>query len=169
MRKATWVVMLWVGAGWIAGGIPQASAAMPGGASAEEQVLEVEHQREQAQETNDFAALNRIMADDVIYCHATGHVDTKTSLIDTWKSGRTRYLKITLIDPKVRIDGNVAVINGSIDFTVNPSGRGPVEEHLVTTIVYEKRGGRWQMISSQSTRKPEPVAAGALAVPAPAK
>jgi uncharacterized protein (TIGR02246 family) len=168
MRKALWAVTLCAGAAWIGGGIAQASAAAPAG-SKEDQVLQVEQQRERAQEASDIATLDKILADDLIYCHTGGRIDTKASMLDTLKKFPGRYQKITLSDTKVRIDGNMAVINGSIDFTTTGGGRGVSTQHALTTIVYEKRDGRWQMISEQSTLKPEPGADGAPAAPAPAK
>jgi uncharacterized protein (TIGR02246 family) len=168
MQKALCAMTLCAGAAWIAGGIVQTSAAGPAGApgSKEDQVLQVEQQRERAQEASDIPTLDKILADDLIYCHTGGRIDTKPSMLDTLKKFPGRYQKITLSDTKVRVDGNMAVINGSIDFTTTGGGRGVSTQHALTTIVYEKRDGRWQMISEQSTLKPEPGADGA---PAPAR
>jgi hypothetical protein len=60
----------------------------------------------------------------------------------------------------------MAVVNASLDLTVQQPGGDPRVEKVVGTMVYEKRGGKWLMISAQSTRKPEPAAAaGAAAAP----
>ena len=117
--------------------------------------------------SNDFAALDKIMADDAQYCHGTGRIDSKAAFLNTLKTGGNRYIKYELSGAHVHASGNLAVINASASLTVNPGGRGPSNEEMVVTLVYEKRGGQWVMISSQSTRKPEPGAAGAA--PAPAK
>jgi len=167
MRKALLAVTLCAGAAWIGGAIVQASAAPAG--SKEDQVLQVEQQRERAQEASDIVTLDKILADDLIYCHTGGRIDTKASMLDTLKKFPGRYQKIALSDTKVRVDGNMAVINGSIDFTTNAGGRGVSTQHALTTIVYEKRDGRWQMISEQSTLKPESGPDGAPTTPAPTR
>ena len=145
--------------GWVwAAGVTQARPA-----SAEDEVMAVEQAREDALVKNDFPALEKIIADDAVYCHASGRVDNKAAFLDTLKAGRNHYAKIDRYDDHVRVEGNMAVINGSLDLTVHPQGADERVEKVVATIVYEKRAGHWVMISSQSTRKPEPAAA---AVPA---
>jgi ketosteroid isomerase-like protein len=140
--------------------------AKPG--SAEDAVMAAEKARDAALMSNDFATLDKIMADDVLYCHGTGRVDNKAAFLNTLKTGGNRYTKYELSDAHVHVSGNLGVINGTAALTVNPAGRGPTDETMVVTLVYEKRGGEWKLISSQSTRKPEPGAPGA-APAAPAK
>jgi uncharacterized protein (TIGR02246 family) len=143
-----------------AAGIAQAKPA-----SAEDEVVAAEQAREDALTHNDFAALDKLMADDAFYCHAAGRVDNKAAFLDTLRSGRNRYVKIERSDTKVRVDGKMALITASLALTTQPAGQAeprPVE-NVVATIVFEKRDGRWQMIWAQSTRKPAP--AGAEAAP----
>lgn len=136
--------------------------------SAEDDVLAAEQAREDALTQNDFAALDKIIADDAIYCHASGRVDSKSAFLDTLKAGRNRYVKIDRTDPHVYISGNIGVIHASLALTVHPQGADQRVENVFATIVYEKRAGKWVMISSQSTRKPEPPANGAPVSPAAA-
>jgi uncharacterized protein (TIGR02246 family) len=154
-RTAFAIALLCMGSVWTAG-VLQARPA-----SAEDEVTAAEQAREDALTQNDFPALEKIMADDAVYCHSSGKVDSKASYIDTLKAGRNRYVKIDRYDAHVRVDGDMAVMNASLDLTVHPQGQDQHVEKVVATVVYEKRGGRWQMISSQSTRKPEPAAAPA--------
>jgi ketosteroid isomerase-like protein len=133
--------------------------AKPG--AAEDAVKAAEKAREEALTSNDFAALDKIMADDLQYCHGTGRVDSKAAFLNTLKTGGNRYTRYDLSDTQVHASGNLAVINGTASLTVNPAGRGPQNEEMVVTLVYERRGSNWQLISSQSTRKPEPNAGSA--------
>jgi ketosteroid isomerase-like protein len=143
------VTMLAMGSIWAAGAVQ----ALP--ASAEDEVTAAEQAREEALMKNDFPALDKVLADDMFYCHATGRIDNKAAFVDTLKAGRNRYIKIVRYDTKVRVQGNMGLINTSLDLTVQAQGRDPRIEKVVATIAYEKRGGHWQMISSQSTRKTE--------------
>src|SRR5262245_52458015 len=54
-----------------------------------EAVKKLEIERFQAQEKNDFAALERLLADDLVYTHSSAAVDTKAGYIDALKSGKT--------------------------------------------------------------------------------
>ena len=135
-------------------------------ASGEDQVMVVEHAREEALAKNDFAALDKILAEDLRYCHGSGVVQTKAEFLNMLKTGGNRYLKYELSNVKIHADGNIAVIDGTSNITVNPGGRGERNEEMIVTLVYEKRGGEWKMISSQSTRAPE---AAAVVPVSPAK
>ena len=149
------VAMLALGSVWV-GRVVQARPA------GEDEVTAAEQAREDALMKNDFPALDNILADDMFYCHATGRIDDKTAFLDTLKAGRNRYVKIVRYDTKVRVLGNMGLVNTSLDLTVQAQGQDPRIEKVVATIAYQKRDGRWQMISSQSTRKTEPT-------PVPAK
>ena len=50
-------------------------------------VKALELERFQAQEKNDFAALERLLADDLVYTHSSGAVDSKASYIESLRSG----------------------------------------------------------------------------------
>jgi len=159
-RLALAAALLLMGSLWSVG-VAQARPA-----SAGDEVIAAEQAREDALTHSDFAALDKIMADDATYCHASGKVDSKAAYLDTLKTGRNRYIKIERSDARVHVDGNLAVMNASLDMTVHPQGQDQRVERMVSTIVYEKRGGHWQMISSQSTHKPEPAAAAGATTPA---
>jgi ketosteroid isomerase-like protein len=132
-------------------------------ASAEDQVLAADQARADALTHQDYDALDKILADDMTYCHATGRVDPKSAFMDTLRSGRSTYVKFDRKDAHARVSGKMAVINGEyIVQTKGPTGPLHDVEDLMVTAVYEMRDGRWQLISSQSTRKTPP-AEGAAA------
>ena len=55
-----------------------------------------------------MATLERIMADDVTYIHASGKVDTKKSYLDAIRSGQLHYISWRPMDLHVRILGTGA-------------------------------------------------------------
>src|SRR5277367_1216729 len=96
-RTAFAIALLCLGWVWTAG-VLQARPA-----SAEEEVMGAEQAREDALMQNDFPALERIMADDAVYCHASGKVDSRDAFLATLKAGRNRYVKIDRYDTRVRV------------------------------------------------------------------
>jgi hypothetical protein len=119
------------------------------------QVLAREQARTAALEHSDVAELERIMADDVTYIHASGKVDTKKSYLDAIRSGQLRYISWRPMTLHVRILGNSgAVVDGEYavkvtDSRVQPT---PFDINIFILTVYERRNGQWQQIAWQSTR-----------------
>jgi hypothetical protein len=70
----------------------QAAPVQPPTGDAAKQVLAAEQARTAALEHSDVATLERIMADEVTYIHASGKVDTKESYLDAIRSGQLRYI-----------------------------------------------------------------------------
>lgn len=120
-------------------------------------VKALETERFQAMEKNDFPALDRLLADDLVYTHSSGAADTKAAYIDSLKSGKTRYLRIVPRDMKVRALGDSVLIHGIAAVTLETNTDGKKGENPFTLSfldVWQKRGGQWQMIAWQSTRLP---------------
>jgi ketosteroid isomerase-like protein len=102
----------------------------------------------------DFAALEKLLADDLIYNHSTGVVDTKQSYISTQKAGKLTYKSIEYSSMKVRIYGPAAVVNATIRIQADDQGK-PQDNRLLLTHVFAKAGGQWRLVSHQSTRIPQ--------------
>jgi ketosteroid isomerase-like protein len=135
--------------------LAQAPARVQGADGDAVKALELE--RFQAQEKNDFAALERLLADDLVYTHSSGNVDSKASYIESLRSGKARYLKIAPDELKVRIIGDLALIHGRGVFTLETNVNGQKGENplkLSFLDVWQKRNGKWQMIAWQSARLP---------------
>jgi ketosteroid isomerase-like protein len=128
--------------------------AQEGTSAAGKEVLAVEHARATALTQSDVAALDRIMADNATYVHASGKVDTKASYLGAIKSGQLHYLAFTPMKLNVRVLGDTAVVDGeygvkAIDLRVQQT---PLQLDIFILTVYAHRDGRWQQIAWQSTR-----------------
>ena len=117
------------------------------------EVAEVERQWAQAQVKGDVAALGRIYADDIVYVHSGGDVDTRARLLERVGKGSLRYQKLELVDPKVRVYGEAAVVNGAFDVSVQVDGQ-PVNHRVLYVHVYSRQGGVWRMVAHQTTKAP---------------
>ena len=123
---------------------------------AEQAVLERQHARFAAAMAQDTAALEQMLADELRYCHTTGAVDTKTTLLDTVRTGRIRWLDMHPSGMEARVYGDVGIVAGEIRQTMTVSGReDPIDLRIRTIDVYVKRDGRWQLTEFQASMMPD--------------
>jgi len=120
----------------------------------EQEVLDRERQRFAAMVRKDVAFLNQVLAEDLVYTHSSGNVDTKASLIDSLTSGRLVYDAAVPEGLGVRLFGDVAVLTGTAQIRVHVHAK-PLDLHIRFTDVYVKRQAGWQMVAWQATRLPE--------------
>ena len=114
-----------------------------------------ERARIAALEHADLTALEKILADELTYVHASGKTDTKTSFLAAIRSGDLHYISWQAKSMHVRALGSAAaLIDGEylvrvIDRRVKPE---PFDVNIFFLGAYVKRDGRWQMLAWQSTR-----------------
>jgi hypothetical protein len=114
-------------------------------------LIALDAERADAQVHQDFAVLERILADDLTYIHASGLVQNKADFIADLKSGKRSYKSIKNSDVNVRVVEGAAVI--SCRSQVEVVHEGKVNDiSMRVTEVYAKRNGTWQLIAYQSTR-----------------
>jgi hypothetical protein len=125
-------------------------------ASGEEgkQVMAAEEARVTALDRSDVTALESLLADDLTYVHASGKVDTKSSFLAAIRSGQLHYISWKPKGLHVRVQGDMAVIDGEYWVRVTDSRmqRDPFNVNIFILTAYARRNGRWQQIAWQSTR-----------------
>lgn len=144
LKKLTFIVLL--GASWIV----FAAAADASDIKAAEKAWA------EAVTSNDFAALEQILAEDLFYSHSNFAEDSKRSFIDNLKSGKARYFAIEVESTKVRmIDPQTALAISVARYETQTEGEDRQETTLKTLHVFRKNDGRWQLTAHQSARGPE--------------
>lgn len=118
-----------------------------------EAVKAAELRRFEATTQRDYKALAALLADDLVYTHSSAAVDSKASYLESLTSGRVTYKTIQPRDLKVRVYGDLAIINGEATMSVDANGEA-INNTLRFTDVWVKRNGQWQMTAWQSTRMP---------------
>jgi ketosteroid isomerase-like protein len=116
-------------------------------------VIDLDKKRMQAMVAKDIATLEGLLADDLVYTHSSARLDTKQSLIVGMTSGSTVYTGVEPSDVKAQDFGDTVVLTGVAKIKVTANGT-PNAFGVRFTDVYAKRGGRWQMVTWQSTRLP---------------
>jgi ketosteroid isomerase-like protein len=117
-------------------------------------VIDLDKKRMTAMAQKDLATLNELLSDDLVYTHSSARLDTKASLIGAMESGGTVYTSVVPSDVKAQDCGDTVVLTGSCRISVNSGGR-PNSFGVRFTDVYANKGGRWQMVTWQSTRLPD--------------
>jgi len=117
------------------------------------EVIALDRKRMDASCELDFDALDKLIADDLIYTHSNARQDTKASLIGAMKSGSTVYKAIDTSDVVAQDLGDAVVLTGVAQITVISGGK-PNSFGVRFLDVYAKRNGNWQMVTWQSTRTP---------------
>ena len=101
----------------------------------------------------DVAALEKLLADDLVYTHSNAAVDNKKAFIDALRSGTIRYRTMKRSDTTTRTYGCVAILTGRADFETTTKGQDSTVA-LRFHASWVKRPAGLQFISWQSTRLP---------------
>jgi hypothetical protein len=124
--------------------------------SSEKEALEAQARRFRAVIAQDVAALEPMVADEVIYCHGSGQCDGKSTYLDIIRTGRIRWATMAPEDMKTHIYGDTAVITGVVRQTVMSGGSTQPLHTVIRSIeVYVRRNGRWQLTNFQGTVMPQ--------------
>jgi hypothetical protein len=121
--------------------------------STENAVAEIEKQRFAALVSKEYTYLDKVLAEDLIYCHSNGLIDNKTSFIQSIKDGKLAYQEMNVEELKVRVYKKTAVITGTCGAKVMSNGQ-QLNTRFRFTDVYVKNKAGWQMVSWQSLRIP---------------
>ncbi|AHJ97145.1 nuclear transport factor 2 family protein [Hymenobacter swuensis] len=127
--------------------------------AAAKEVELLERQRFEAQVKKDYAVLERVFADDLVYTHSNGKQNNKQEYLQSIRDGKSQYDKIEVEALNVRAyqDGHTAVVNGTITITLpnKPDGTPNLAhlKYVVVQIKDPKKG--WQVVLWQSQKQPD--------------
>ena len=101
----------------------------------------------------DTAALEEIFTPGLIYAHATGAVQDKTTYINRLKSGKQRYTDVIIESTKVVPYGQSAVSH-SVVRTIGTNDSGPFNDHVMMMHLWVRQNGTWHLAAHQTTKIP---------------
>src|SRR5262249_29733218 len=106
------------------------ACALLAAASPEDDIRKAEKDWAAAVTSRDFPALQRIYADQLIYAHSTGAVESKQQYLERLKTGAQQYDQIEFQDTIIRGYGDSAVAHSHVHITGKSDGR-PFDDRLM--------------------------------------
>ncbi len=120
----------------------------------EARLLAVDDGRFEAMHGKNWSALEDVLADELTYCHSTARLESKIEHVANLRARKPRYRNVSARERKLRIHGDIGLINGIADIHVENDGK----ENRFTVrylAVYKRTGDAWRMLAWQSTRLPD--------------
>ncbi len=129
-------------------------AAAPARAGIAEDVKAADDERIAAYLSGNVSAMDKYLADELVYIHSSGVVDNKQKLMDSVKSGDIKIRKFDREDIKVYQVGSTVILSaiGHVDLTMKGKD---AQIDLRYSAVYAKRAGVWQLFHYQGARLPK--------------
>jgi hypothetical protein len=121
--------------------------------SSEKEILGLEDQRFGAMIAGDFAALDKLVHDQLLYTHSSGVTDSKATWLESMKSGKVKYRSVNCSERKVRFFGDVALMNGRAAIEVEIGGQ-PKSLRLLFLNGWTRTPKGWQFVAWQSCPQP---------------
>ena len=101
----------------------------------------------------DKARLEALVADEIVYGHSSGRVDTKASFIADLLNGNSDFVTLDITDQTVKVMQDVTVIHHTLTAKTNDRGvAGNVK--LLVLQVWQRREGTWVLVARQAVRFP---------------
>ena len=119
----------------------------------EKDILALEDERFAAMTARDFARLQLLVHDELMYTHSSGVVDGKNTWLDSMKSGRVKYKKAACTERKVRLYGDTALITGRAHIEAEIGGQAKTLKLLFLN-AWTKTPQGWKFVAWQSTPLP---------------
>ena len=119
----------------------------------DKEILELEEKRFAAMIERDFARLESMIHDQLMYTHSSGVVDGKQSWLESMKSGKVKYKKASCTEQKVRIFGDTALITGRAAIDAEIGGQAKALRLLFLN-AWTRTPQGWKFVAWQSTPLP---------------
>lgn len=104
--------------------------------------------------TRDFAALDTILADDLVYIHSTAVAETKEAYLAAIGDGLYEYGAIESSAVTVRFHDGVAIQTGTVVMVVGARGQPKAPVSLLFTLAWKCGPQGWRLWQRHATRFP---------------
>lgn len=122
--------------------------------SPEQELVNLERQKDEAILRADKAALERLYSDDYLKVNSVGRIVNKKGSIEFFARHGIVFESYSSEEISVRIYGDTAVVNGIYKYRTSRARgfRGDDSFRYRYTNIYIKRSSGWQIVASQDTR-----------------
>lgn len=117
------------------------------------QLVAIEEAMAMAVVEMDFATLDKVYADDFVFSHSTGVVETKDDWFAFLRDNENFYTFRSVDHVKVELHGNIAVTDGRIHIKTRSNDPGRREFTVWYIRIFERRNGNWKLVSHRSIRE----------------
>ena len=100
----------------------------------------------------DIAALEKLYADDFVFTHGGGFVDSKSSWLKNIQQPELQFKSRIQDSTKVEMHGDVGILFGRLDI-VREQNQQTSRYGLWYVRVFVRRDNRWQCISHRTTKE----------------
>ncbi len=98
----------------------------------------------------DVKTLDKVFANEMTYGHSNGHMDTKSSFINTIRDKKEVYKELNLDDMTVSIVGNNALVRHKMTGSVDMADGSVSKPNLGVLQVWNKTKNGWQLLARQA-------------------
>ena len=116
----------------------------------EKEVLDRVEMWRKAVLAQDVKTLDKVFANEMTYGHSSGHLDTKSSFINTIKDKKEVYKELNLDDMTVNIVGNNALVRHKMTGSVDIADGTVSKPNLGVLQVWNKTKKGWQLLARQA-------------------
>jgi ketosteroid isomerase-like protein len=102
----------------------------------------------------DKAKLEALVSDQLSYGHSAGRIESKAQFIDVVANKKTIYKTISLSDASTKVVGNNAIARHIYSVETESNGK-PATARVGVLQVWQKDGGRWQLLARQAFKLPD--------------
>jgi hypothetical protein len=102
----------------------------------------------------DYAALDKLLSDEVRYIHSTGVVETKAAYFAGMRAGLYEYRDIHITSNETRVFGPAAMTTGVMEMLVGEHGSVKGTIRLRHVLIWQLEAGTWRLVLRQATRLP---------------
>lgn len=120
--------------------------------SVEQTLIRLEQEKDEAHESGDKVAFERIYADDYVAINGRGGVSNKRDVVEFNTTRGAMYESYTSEDIAVRVFGDTAVVTGRYRYKYKKPIKAKDDNPYRYTNVYVKRQAGWQIVAAQFTR-----------------
>lgn len=98
----------------------------------------------------DVKTLDKVFANEMTYGHSNGHMDTKSSFVNTIRDKKEVYKELNLDDMTVSIVGNNALVRHKMTGSVDMADGSVSKPNLGVLQVWNKTENGWQLLARQA-------------------
>lgn len=120
--------------------------------AADVDLIDLEHKLAAAVLALDFDALDDIYAEDFVFTHVTGDVDTKATWIECLRTVECSNTARSVDQIVVETHGNIAITSGRIHAKSESNDPRWHEYSIWYVRVYEMQDDHWKLLSHRSIR-----------------